>query len=145
MDIVRIKEFEKIESDIRECSSDLFDQTLNQIEKIAFIAKKYSDFACFAELREDEELAGIIAFYCNDFKQKDAFLSMIVIKKQYQKRGIGKLLLGYMEDECKKIGMKSIKLEVAKANLNAQKFYLRMGYRLDHEEKESIFMCKEIG
>ena len=76
----------------------------------------------FKSIAEDQ-ITGMIAFYCNNITDKKAFLSMIVVKAEYQGKGVGGVLLNQMEKECSCLGMSYVVLEVDRTNKNAQGFY----------------------
>ena len=52
----------------------------------------------------------------------------IGINPKYQKKGHGKSLFVYLIKELKYRGIKDILLEVRKSNIQAIKFYLRLGF-----------------
>ncbi len=53
----------------------------------------------------------------------------IVINPKYQKKGYGKSLFIYLIKELKYRGIKDILLEVRESNIQAIKFYLRLGFK----------------
>lgn len=57
------------------------------------ISKKFSKYAEFYCLKQENEPIGFIAFYDNNQETKTAFLSMIIVSKEYQGKGVGKYLL----------------------------------------------------
>lgn len=139
--ISKINDYDIIRKDITECAEYLYNSSLNNQNFIEKIAKKYYERSYFAEARYEGILMGVIAFYCNDDVMKEAFLSMIVVKQEYQKIGVGKKLLLYMESVCQKYGMEKIKLNVAGTNLKAQSFYVRNGYNIE-KDSDDVRMIK---
>lgn len=69
---------------------------------------------------------------------------MIVVKKEYQYRGIGTKLLEEVIKIVRDAGMKIIILEVAKGNDKARNFYGKQGFLQVNETEGSYFMGKEI-
>jgi len=53
------------------------------------------------------------------------YISKIYIKPEYHGRGIGKLIVNYLEKKAKSNGIKTIFLA---SNLTAEKFYTKLGY-----------------
>lgn len=87
---------------------------------------------------------GFAAVYCNDNINNKAYISMIVVKKEYQYRGIGTKLLEEVIKIVRDAGMKIIILEVAKGNDKARNFYGKQGFLQVNETEGSYFMGKEI-
>lgn len=127
------------------CSSSLFNQTLNNKSFLSDLAEKFYNNAHVIKICYDDDLVGFSAYYCNDFKGKNAFLSMIIILKKYQSIGAGSALLEYTIEDCKNAGMKNLILEVDKKNESAIKFYLKKGFIFANKETESsLFMSLSI-
>lgn len=53
----------------------------------------------------------------------------LVIHPQYQRRGIGRVLLGFADDYAREKGMKTIRLDVYEGNTAAISMYEQCGYR----------------
>jgi ribosomal protein S18 acetylase RimI-like enzyme len=74
----------------------------------------------------DDKIAGFgIMRYGDD----DAHLDLLAVAPRYQRRGLGRKLLEWLENCAVMAGIFRIELEVRAANLGAQRFYQRMGYR----------------
>lgn len=93
----------------------------------------------------NRDIVGFASFYCNDLKEKNAYLTFIAVSDMYRSRGLGKLIL----DEVKKIsimsGMKGLKLEVRKENKKVCAFYKKQGFEeiMIDDKNDSIKMyCK---
>lgn len=78
--------------------------------------------------RENKEILGFIIF---SPIQKEAHLLNIGVKKNYQKRGVGKLLMHTMITQCKAMSIRNIYLEVRVGNKNAINFYLNFNFKKD--------------
>lgn len=127
------------------CSSSLFNQKLNNKSFLSDLAKKFYNNAHVIKICYDNDLVGFSAYYCNDLKAQNAFLSMIVILKKYQSMGAGSALLEYTIEDCKNAGMKNLILEVDKKNETAIKFYLKKRFIFVNKETESsLFMSLSI-
>jgi Acetyltransferases len=55
-------------------------------------------------------------------------LTEIYVDENYQKKGIGKGLIDYVERYCNENNIKKIELLTGNCNLNAQRFYEKLGY-----------------
>lgn len=142
MEVIQCKTFEQIHEALIYCAGDLYNKKLNNKEFIENISNKYyKNGVVFKSIAEDQ-ITGMIAFYCNNITDKKAFLSMIVVKAEYQGKGVGGVLLKQMEKECSCLGMSYVVLEVDRTNKNAQGFYLLHGYQIIKKCEDSLFMGK---
>ena len=65
----------------------------------------------------------------------------MVIKSEYQRKGIGKLLMEQAENWGRKIGARKIRLNSAMTRKGAHEFYRKLGYL---DEKNQIRFLKEL-
>ncbi|MFM6948525.1 MAG: GNAT family N-acetyltransferase [Aquirufa sp.] len=101
-----------------------------------------------SEILQDEELAIHAMIVENDQALAVARLHeatkgigqvrCVAVKTKHQGKGLGKILMNYLEEEAKKRGMHQIILE---ARENAVPFYENLGYRIS---KESYLLFGEI-
>ena len=63
----------------------------------------------------------------NLFWDHTPFMNMIYFLEEYRRKGIGKILINYWENEMKKNGYKSV-LTSTNSDEEAQHFYRKMGY-----------------
>lgn len=90
------------------------------------------------------ELKAFISYYKNNPEKTVAFLTMILVAKDYQGKGIGKLLLEFSIKDILKSGFKKYSLEVSKDNASAIQFYLNYGFTKKEERDAILLMVKEI-
>ena len=76
------------------------------------------------------DMAGVIAFYANDFKERKAFLSFVGVNQKYRGKGIGKILIISSLNLLKAKDFKSYSLEVLKENSAAIKTYRSLGFEV---------------
>ncbi|MBR6918012.1 MAG: GNAT family N-acetyltransferase [Clostridia bacterium] len=124
------------------CKDSLFDDSVN--DRLDGLSVKFAENAEFVAVIIDNGYAGYIAFYCNDEVSKQAYLSMITVRSDYQHKGIGSLLMDYMISTVRINNFESIKLEVNKNNDKAKMFYHRYGFKKVSEKDESLFLLLEI-
>lgn len=118
------------------CKSSMFDSDIWNQDSLEQLAKKYSENAHVAVVKVEDNIAGYVAFYCNDMESKTAYISMIVVKSEYQGLHLGGKLLDYVVSISKEKGMCKIKLEVAKENKKATGFYIHKGFVFKNEASE---------
>lgn len=85
----------------------------------------------------------IIAGYFNDKNSYKAYLSLLVVDKNYRKRNLATLLLLNFEKYAYDHNMRMIELEVRKNNYAAQFLYNKCGYiEFSEASKNSFYMRK---
>ena len=120
------------------------------------LKKRISDLSIYAEKLYsnsmnriaivDDNIAGFICFYCNDVVTKSAFISQLCVGKKFRKTGIGSALMTDCREICVKLGMETLRLEVAKVNTVARRFYERHGFYYEKIQNDSnLYMKKKLG
>lgn len=135
-ELKHLSDYTEIYEVLKLCGSDLYNQSINNEAALAKLSDKFSKYGNFVTANLNSKLVGFAAFYCNDERNRTGFLSMIVIRKEYQNSGFGGELLNHVANVCKMNGMSFLKLEVAAENINAQKFYLKHGFYLSETGNE---------
>ena len=92
-----------------------------------------------------EEIMGYCAFYANDSKQGNAYISLLAVRPEYQHMHIGADLLQEAFKLMRSCGMKHCCLEVYKNNPTALHFYEAMGFEMAQECGDKNLMIREIG
>lgn len=140
----KVTSCKEIESVMINCSSDFFDQSINNSETIKLLASKFAEYGTFISARKKDKVAGFIAFYVNDKIKCRGFLSMIIISHQFQGYGIGSGLLKRCIEQCKKSGMSALRLEVNEKNERAILFYKKNGFKEISKKDASLFLEKDL-
>ncbi len=88
------------------------------------------------EKNTDENIMGYLKININSAQEEDfgeeAFqVQRLYIRKPFQRKGLGKLGMDFSFDLAKKMGKKLLWLGVYDGNLNAQKFYKKIGMEKD--------------
>lgn len=124
MEIVlsEITDLETIRNTIEECDN-AFTESVIELENYEELLKKIQSHGIVVRAMEDSNIAGFCAFYANDFLQKIAYISLICVAKNYQRRGIGQQLLDRTVQIAKNKGMKRIKLQVLTVDIKPIEFY----------------------
>ena len=71
-------------------------------------------------------------------------LLAIGVKKDSEHKGIGTQLIQYFDNDLLQNGENKYGLSVKKNNTNAIKFYLKNNFKVEKEDKNSIYYIKEI-
>lgn len=72
---------------------------------------------------------GIVGFAIMRYGDDDAHLDLLAVKPEFQRAGIGRQLLQWLETCARVAGTFNIELEVRVDNKGAQRFYERLGYQ----------------
>lgn len=83
---------------------------------------------------EGEILATALLCLCQDAmykRQPFALLENLIVSIDYQREGIGKSMIDYIEDFCLQKDCSKIMLQTSNENRNARDFYTAMGYDPD--------------
>lgn len=78
-----------------------------------------------AVARVDGELIG---FGIMEYLETDAYLALFAVRAARQRQGIGRLLLGWLEDSARAAGAERIRVEARRDNVPARSFYNELGY-----------------
>lgn len=89
----------------------------------------------------DQNLAGFIAYYCNNYESKRAFITLVLVDKLYRGGGISKKMFSHLFTLLKKKGFNSCGLEVKQDNINALNLYKALGFEcVESSDSHSITM-----
>jgi ribosomal-protein-alanine acetyltransferase len=71
----------------------------------------------------------LVGFAIMEFYDEHAHLSLLAVQPGFQKRGLGRQLLEWLEASARTAGIFTVQLELRAANDAARRFYERLGYR----------------
>ena len=130
-----IKLFDNLNS---EFTIGLFDDGLEKyVDKII-------NTASIISIVKNDILVGFIAFYDNDPNKDLAFLTMIIVRKEFENSGYGKRLLEFSLNEIKEKGFKRYGLKVHIENNYAIRLYEKYGFVKIERESNFLYMEKII-
>lgn len=135
--ISSISDKNEIQSALQSCSLYFYNQEINNPNCIEKLSEKFAVFGRFLVAYQNDRLLGFCAYYANDMEKFISYLSMIILVPDARGRGVSTLLLNSMIDDCKKLGMQSIELEVADSNERAIRFYKKRGFILKQRKTVS--------
>ena len=139
--IEQISDFTMILAALETVADSFYNQAVDKRK----LAEKLTNHGIVVAGYVDDALAGVIGYYANDLISKTAFLSVLVIQKQFQNCGVGSALLDYFQNDAKCRGMQSGKLEVDISNEKAMAFYRRKGFRQSEKTKNhSCYYEKQL-
>ncbi len=80
---------------------------------------------------DKEKIVGLIAFYCNKFDTKIAYIPIIGVDKNYRGKGIGNKLLKNAINHIKSKGFMEIEIKTWE-NSSAQNLYIKNGFEIEN-------------
>lgn len=121
-----------------------FDPPLSQSLDIDMMAEKWSKYAKFLTLHnENKELVALVVFYENK-EERLLYIPHFVVRAPFRHNGVGHACIEYLLEAEKTEGFKSLRLEVLRINGNAIQFYHKEGFELKEERKYSYLLEKLI-
>lgn len=93
----------------------------------AYLAK-IADRAELVQASAPGRCRGLVAFYCNDQKTRQAYITLVLVDPQDRGLGIGRALVIAALDLAKSRGFTSCRLEVARDNVTAHALYRSLGF-----------------
>ncbi|MBE8538692.1 ribosomal protein S18-alanine N-acetyltransferase [Geoglobus acetivorans] len=72
----------------------------------------------------------VVGYVVLSYRNEEAKIMSIAVKKEFRRRGIGKILLREAIQRAKKRGMRKILLEVRESNVPAQNLYKKFGFEV---------------
>lgn len=136
---IRAASREDIYSHLLECN-DQFIPPLNKKTDIHEYARKIFEKAVTFEAWSGPTLAGIIAAYFNDVKNKKGFITNVSTIKTFEGRGIASELLNRCIAYARKNKFTEITLQVSKASAPAIHLYKKKKFIIYESKDEFIFM-----
>lgn len=87
------------------------------------------DFVVIAAIDGDRVLGGVTAYLMHQYSGEyaEAYIYDIAVHKEYQRKGIGKMLMAALVDYCRKNNVKLLFVEAHEADGHAIEFYHRVG------------------
>jgi ribosomal protein S18 acetylase RimI-like enzyme len=79
------------------------------------------------------EMAGYFALtfcFSLEFHGRFAFLDEVYLREAYRRQKLGKAVVAFAEDLCKKAGIRALRLEVGRENQPAQSLYRAAGFEI---------------
>lgn len=128
---------------LKDCDK-LIMPVLSSVVDIKEYSKKLVNNATFYSAVDNENLIAIIVCYANNFKTKEAFITMVAVKLEYQKKHLATMLFQNCIEDLKNKGFKKISLEVHCENLKAIKLYEKFNFKIIHLKEKMLYMQRSI-
>lgn len=120
----------------------MFSPALSSHIDISIFAEKLAKHACFILCKNDDIVAGYIAFYENKETKMD-FISSICVRESFRSKGIATQMIEYLITQSPS-DINYISLEVRKNNKSAVLFYDKLDFITKEDRGEKLLMIKQI-
>lgn len=87
---------------------------------------------------------GFIAYYCNDFISRQAFISLMIVAPKNRGKGVADGLMNFVVGVAERRGFACLSLEVKKRNHLARQFYIRHRFCLFDEHDDAYRMRRVL-
>ena len=94
-------------------------------------------------IEKDSKIVAAVLFYCNDYRSRNAYISLLGTLPGFEGQGYGTCLIKAAENTSKENGMTSILLDTDKCNLKAIAFYSKCGYQVESAE-DKLHLKKDL-
>ncbi|MCM1261869.1 MAG: GNAT family N-acetyltransferase [Butyrivibrio sp.] len=130
---------------IIEVCNTAFSVGMLRLSNIEDVFNKIDKNAVFIAAYDKNMPVGYVAIYANDYVSKIAYISMIAVLENMQRKHIGSELMNRCIVEATKNNMEYIRLEVHKSNQKAISFYEHYGFEFETEcSDKSNYLIKKI-
>lgn len=128
---------------LEECNADFMPRLSDRVV-IRDYANKIVGNAARFEAWSGHKLVGLIAAYCNDQKQRTAYITSVSVLRAWTGLGIAADLLAQCVEHAKVSRVQQINLEVAQANTSAIKLYEKSGFTVSKAGKAFVDMNLDL-
>ena len=109
----------------KDTESEVVEAFLQKTQTPESIAEQIRSGTVYLFIHYDGKIAGYLAY---EFDDEGLRLSKLYLLPAYRGKGIGRYLLGYVEEIAREKGSEMIHLEVNEVNPHAMEFYRRHGF-----------------
>lgn len=110
----------------------------------ALLLMKIHDNGIFLFAKGNRDIVGYAVVYANDMQTREAYITLICIRNEFQGCGFGHRLITACIDQARKQGMTTIRLAVLKKDIKQQGFYVNQGFEFCGETEDRLLMIREI-
>lgn len=105
---------------------------------------KIDSQSTFERYYVNDVLAGFVSFYCNNKDKKQAFITLVLVDKNYRGMNIAYKMVSNVIDIVKRNGFAECSLEVKVENKNAIYLYNKLGFQENYINNDTISMSISV-
>lgn len=121
-----------------------FIPALSEKVNIKAFATKFHNNGIVITAVHNNNIIGLLAFYCNDMKGKLAFITNMSVLPEFYGKGIAAKMMNHCVKYVIEKNFIYIGLEVNKLNERAISFYIKYDFKIEADHNESHFMKKYL-
>lgn len=122
----------------------LLDPRLLSGRNVEDYISKIKDNAEIVSITIKGVVIGCAVYYCNNLESKIAYISMLIVNKEYQGKGIGGWLLDSVIMKVQALGFNICRLEVRNDNNEAIHLYSKKGFIKINKDDEKMVMSRAL-
>ncbi len=126
------------------CDADFVPHLSSRVE-IRSYAHKITNNATRFEAWASGALIGLVAAYCNDSEQRNAYITSLSVLREWTGREVASGLLGRCIGHLTDLGFERIELEVDGENAGAIRLYEKKGFLINRLIGRAAIMHRSIG
>lgn len=112
-----------------------------EVTAVEAYVDKLLSAARFEVIRDDDQVAGLVAYYANDLTTRRAFITLVSVAPAARKRGIAARLVSQVITRCENEGFKEVTLQVLEDNEAANALYEKHHfYRVSTQDGQHTLM-----
>ena len=122
----------------------LLDPRLLSGQNLADYVSKIKNNAEIISITVKGVVIGCVVYYCNNLESKTSYISMLIVNKEYQGKGIGGWLLDAAIMKIKSLGFNVCRLEVRNDNNEAIHLYSKKGFVKVNNDDGKMIMSRTV-
>jgi [ribosomal protein S18]-alanine N-acetyltransferase len=113
-------------AEIAAMSRDLIESGLGWTWTVARVARNIRNPSTLTVVTcTPERIAAFAIMFCSD---EHAHLSLLAVRPEWQRAGLGRQLVAWLEESALAAGIGTLRLELRESNRAASRFYARLGF-----------------
>lgn len=133
----------QVRSHLESCSASFIPPLSDRVDIVAYVGKLVTNATRF-EIWSDEDLAGLVAVYCDAADRDTAFITNVSVLPHLHSRGVASHMLRYCIAHVRNLGFRCLELEVSEDNHLAVALYKRVGFRMVTQSDHTFRMIMEL-
>ena len=125
-------------------TTDIFPEYLDE-KKLLNYSSKLTKFGRFITIRKqgDNKIVSVIAYYSNT--PPLCYISFVCVIPEFKRKGLSQIMLSFLENYARQVGLNVMQLEVRKNNESAINAYLKSGFVISEDASiNSFYMTKDL-
>lgn len=118
---------EDIHTHLAACDNQFYPKLSSRVNLREYSSKLFEQ-ACTFEAWHERSLAGLVAAYIQDSVNRSGFISNVSVLRDFSGQGLASGLIDRCTEKARKVGLRELRLEVARANSPAIRLYRKLKF-----------------